>query len=244
VALQAASGGRATLVALSAGENPELILNAMRAGCTEYLRKPLQPDELATCLQKLCERNRTTARGLGPSSGRILGFMGVRGGAGATTIAVHLGTYLAQCQSRKTLLIDCHPCLGHAAMLLGLEADGYSFPEMVGNISRLDHELLNSFVARHASGLHVLRSPDAVSPAPSLCTEALELAIRFASGVYDFALIDCPSGMDENNQAVVRCCDEFHFVATPELPAVRDPLPLPGADGRAGVAACPVQGSP
>ena len=124
VAAQAACGGQATLVALSADENPELILKAMRAGCTEYLRKPLQAEGLASCLQRLWARCRATSAANASGAGRVIGFLGVRGGAGATTIAVHLGTFLAQRHSQKTLLLDRHPYLGHVAMLLGLETQG------------------------------------------------------------------------------------------------------------------------
>jgi pilus assembly protein CpaE len=222
VALQTLCRGRAKLVALSVDENPELILAAMRAGCTEYLRKPSKVGELRSCLQKICQRSRSQSRGFGSPAGKVLGFMAVRGGAGATTISVHLGTFLAQRQSHKVLVIDRHLHLGHVAMLLGVEDQGYDFPEMVSNLARLDNSLLNSFVARHTSGLHVLRSPDALNQVEALPAEALERAIRFASRVYDFVLLDCPQGMDECNQAVARCCDEYYLVATPELPAVRN----------------------
>ena len=222
VAVQAACGGRATLVALSAEENPALILMAMRAGCTEYLRQPLQTDGLASCLQRLWARCRATSAANASGAGRMIGFLGVRGGAGATTIAVHLGTFLAQRHSQKTLLLDRHPHLGHVAMLLGLETQGYDFPEMVDNLARMDLALLNSYVACHSSGLHVLRSPESLSRRSAMCGEALERAIRFLGGIYDFILVDCPQGMDECNQVVVRRCDEFYFVTTPELPAVRD----------------------
>ena len=42
--LQPLVNGRTALIALSGDENPDLILNAMRAGCSEYLTKPLQAD--------------------------------------------------------------------------------------------------------------------------------------------------------------------------------------------------------
>lgn len=222
VDIQALANGRATLIALSAAENPELILSAMRAGCTEYLRKPLQADELASCLQKLRARWLSTFPRSNSAGGRVLGFLGVRGGAGATTLAVHLGTFLARRQSQKTLIIDHHLQLGHVAMLLGMDSHGYGFLDLVGNIARLDRTLLNSYVAHHASGLDVLPSPDSLNQAIAIPADAQERAIRFVAGIYDFVLLDCPHGMAEANQVIVRCCDEFNLVATPELPALRD----------------------
>jgi pilus assembly protein CpaE len=220
--VQPLAAGRATLMALSAEENPELILNAMRAGCTEYLQKPLQADQLASCLRKLRTRWLSTSSRSAPATGRVLGFLGARGGAGTTTIAVHLGTFLAKRQSRKTLIIDHHVQLGHVAMMLGMDAHEYSFLDLVGNIARLDLSLLKSYVAHHASGLDLLPSPDSLSREGAISADALERGLRFVAEVYDFVLIDCPHGIDETNQVIVRCCDELHLVATPEVPALRD----------------------
>ena len=194
----------------------------MRAGCTEYLHKPLQANELASCLQKLRRRWLATSPGIAPVCGRMVGFVGVRGGAGTTTVAVHLGTFLARRQSQKTLLIDTHLQLGHVGMLLGMDSHGYHFLDLVGDIARLDRSLVSSYVAHHASGLDLLPSPGALQPARPIATDAWERALGFVAELYDFILLDCPPGMEELNQVSVRCCAEVHLVATPELPAVRD----------------------
>ena len=220
--IQSLANGRAALAALSVDENPESILNAMRAGCTEYLRKPLRADELASCLQKLRARRQLASLRSVPAGGRVLGFLGVRGGAGATTIAVHLATFLATRQSQKTLIIDHHLQLGHVAMLLGMDSQGYGFLDLVSNIARLDRTLLDGYVTHHSSGLDVLPSADSLSPESAIPGDAQERAIRFVADVYDFVLIDCPRGMAEVNQVILRCCDELHLVSTPELPALRD----------------------
>ena len=42
-----------TLIALSVEESPDLILHAMRAGCTEYLTKPLQVEAIGGAAAKV-----------------------------------------------------------------------------------------------------------------------------------------------------------------------------------------------
>jgi len=49
--MQTLTKNHATLIALSSEENPDLILHAMRAGCTEYLTKPLRIEQLAELLR-------------------------------------------------------------------------------------------------------------------------------------------------------------------------------------------------
>lgn len=221
-ALQAHCRGCKALVAVSAEVGPEQILEAMRAGCNEYLQKPLTGESVAGCLEKLRARHRAVVKAHGATACRILGFLGVRGGCGTSTMVVHLGAYLSRRQARKVLVIDLHPHLGHAAMLLGLEGQGYGFSDLVSNISRLDQALLDSFVARHSSGLHLLRSPDVIGTAPRWDGEGFEQAIGFLRSAYDFVLLDCAPGFEADNQALLRCGDELHLVSTPELTAVRD----------------------
>jgi pilus assembly protein CpaE len=220
--IHTSASSRTTLIALSSQENPELILQAMRAGCTEYLTKPVQVERLAELLRKLRERWLAMAQRSAHPAGRVLAFMGVRGGAGATTIAVHLGSLLARRQARKTLIVDQHPYLGHVALMFGLDGHSYNFYELLQNISRLDLTLLKSYVAHHSSGADVLPSPGLLSEMVKVDGDVLGRAIRFVAGVYDFVLVDCQSGLDEHNLVTTASCDEFYLVATPDVPALRD----------------------
>ncbi len=220
--LQPLLNGMTALIAVSGNENPGLILEAMRAGCMEYLTKPLQAAQLSTCLQKL--RARWLSSPLHPAreAGQVLVFLGVRGGAGSTTAAVHLATFLARRHAQKVLILDLHPHLGHVALLLGMGSHRYNFHELLRNVARLDLTLLNSYVAHHCSGVDVLLSPDSLSEADLISADALGQAIRFLTNIYDYVLIDCPSGLGELNQTTIACCNQLFLLATAEVPALRD----------------------
>ena len=221
-AIQPLLNGRTTLIALSADGNPDHILNAMRAGCNEYLTKPLQADQLAGSLRKLRARWLSTLSCPTHAAGRILVFLSVRGGAGATTLAVHLGTFLARRHAQKTLIMDLHPHLGHVATSLGMDSHSYTFHELLRNVARLDPTLLSSYVGHHSSGADVLPSPASLSPAEPIAGDALGRVIRFLAEAYNYVLIDCPGGLEELNQVIIGGCDELYLVATPEVPALRD----------------------
>ncbi len=175
---------------------------------------------LAELLRKLRERWLASVKSSSRPPGRVLAFLGVRGGAGATTIAVHLGSLLAQ--RRKTLIMDQHPCLGHVALSLGLDGQTCNLYGLLQNISRLDAMLLKSYVTHHCSGADVLPSPGMLSEPARIEGESLGRAIRFVSSVYDFVLIDCQTGLDELNLVSAGCCDELWLVATPDVPALHD----------------------
>jgi pilus assembly protein CpaE len=221
-ALQQTLHGRGTLIALSRQAEPAQILEAMRAGCNEYLTKPLDADQLAAALDRLGAR--VSARPPNPAKhgGRILALLGARGGAGTTTLAVHLGCFLVRQYGKKTLILDEHRRLGHVSLYLGEDDANYHFYELVRNIARLDEALLDGFVIHHSSCLDILPSPDVFDDAANVSLDDIQRAIRFLGQNYEFVVIDCPHGVHNLSLSTIDCCDEVYLIATPDVPALRD----------------------
>ena len=70
--------GKATLIALSEKDEPALILEAMRAGCSEYLIKPVSSEALCESFTRL--RGRLKSSELAHKArGKTLAFLGCRG---------------------------------------------------------------------------------------------------------------------------------------------------------------------
>jgi pilus assembly protein CpaE len=214
--------GHTMLIAVSAAAEPSLILEAMRAGCTEYLTKPVAADQLAEALDRLRARLGVRRKPAAKSLGRILALLGARGGAGATTLAVHLGCFLVRQYGKKTLILDEHRRLGHVSLYLGEDRAQYHFYELVRNIARLDQALLQGFVIHHDSCLDILPSPDAFDDSANVSLDDIQRAIRFLAENYEFVIIDCPHGIHNLSLATIDCCDELYLIATPDVPALRD----------------------
>ncbi|MES2391022.1 MAG: AAA family ATPase [Acidobacteriota bacterium] len=219
--LQALFAGRLTVIALSDNKNPELLLMAMRAGCSEFLAKPFEQRAVSETLKRL-EQTVATPQTRNTPMGSVISFFGAKGGVGSTTLAVHLAMYLVQCHDKRTLLIDSHPELGHVCVYLGIDGTRYNFNEVVRNVSRLDSELLRGFVAKHQSGLEVLSSPDLVGGGKFLDGESVTKTLEFLRSEYDYVIVDCSTQLDEANLAVIDASTRVYLVATPEIGAIRD----------------------
>jgi pilus assembly protein CpaE len=221
-AMQQLIGGRTAVIAVSSDARPELILEAMRAGCSEYLTIPLTVAQFCEALSRLCARWTSTDDNATKPTGKVIGMMGVRGGAGTTTLAVHLGTFLAKQYQQKVLLIDQHPSLGHLALFLGFDSPRYHYYELLANVARLDASLLNSFVVHHASGADLLPSPGTFVQSTSVPSGAVEQALQLAAGIYEYTIIDFSTGLDDLNLSAMGHCDELYLIAPAEIPALRD----------------------
>jgi pilus assembly protein CpaE len=212
---------RIAIMAYSAATDPDLLLRAMRAGCSEFLGKPFDPDVFTDTLVRLDHRWAAHVP-LPRNSGKIISFFGAKGGVGTTTLAVHLAMFLVRDFKKKVLLIDNHAQLGHVALYLGIDGSQHHFYDLVQNVSRLDQELLRGFIATHPSGLDVLSSPDIYGGVWKADTESVERTLEFLSTEYDFVVLDCEASFEDLNLAVIHLSTWVYLVATPEIGAIRD----------------------
>jgi pilus assembly protein CpaE len=213
--------GRFFAAALSGSNDADLLLSAMRAGCNEVLRNPLDARQLAETFDRQ-ERQWSSSTGRSRTTGHILSFFGAKGGVGTTTVAVTLAYYLVRQKNKKVLLIDNHPEFGHVCLYLGLDGTRYHFDELIRNVNRLDSTLLRGFIAKHGSGLEVLSSPESHDLSRTVDPDALERTLEFLRGEYDYILLDCETNLEETSLAVMDRSDQIYLVATPDIGAIRD----------------------
>ncbi len=207
------------IFAISSNPQPDLIIQAMRCGCDEYLIKPLNRDQLLEAVARVSGRRREIRDQV---KGEIHTFIGAKGGVGVTTLVTHLGALLAKSYSRRTLLVDFHSDMGDVALYLGLHKHPYSFFHLVENTDRLDSELLQGFLAKHPSGVDLLPAPDGTEPMHHVSPDDVGQTIDFLRSRYELSLIDCPPGLGEQNLELVQRSDWLYIVTLPEVPAVRN----------------------
>ena len=209
-----------SVFAISSNTEPERIVAAMRVGCAEYLLKPLQNDRVLDALARVDAKQKDRARA--KIHGKVITMIGAKGGTGVTTLALHLALDLSGNNQRKCLLVDQHSALGDTSLYLGVGRHQYSFYELANNTDRLDQELLQGFLLRHSSGLHLLDSPETVDVVRQASPSAVEHTLSFLSEIYQFVVIDCPPGLTDVTLACIAQSDLIVIVLTAELPAIRN----------------------
>ena len=210
-----------SIFAASSDSRAEQIIAAMRAGCSEFLSKPFEADQLVEAFAHIEASRQGKLKG---QKGRVITLMGAKGGAGSTSLAVHLGLSLVQKHHQKCLLVDQHPALGEVALCLGLGRHQYSFYELVANMDRLDTELLQGFLLEHPSGLHVLDAPQAIQAFSGTSQDAIEHTLAFLAESYQYVIVDTPPGLNDDSCAAIRQSDRLAIIITPELPAIHNAI--------------------
>lgn len=209
-----------TCVGVASRLEADLLLRAMRSGCSEFLAKPVTAEQLKQTIERIQSRIFVQMES-SASRGQIVSLFGAKGGVGTTTLAVHLAAYRAKLHGKRTLLVDHSHQLGHVGLLLGIEESSYHFDDLIRNADRLDTELLSGFMARHASGLAVISSPSTCTVRQPTMPEDLERIFAFLRQEYDFVVIDSSLQYDDA-AAMIQHSDGVYLVATPDIASLRD----------------------
>jgi pilus assembly protein CpaE len=177
----------------SAQEDLKLAVRFMRAGASEYFTMPLVPAEVAGALTRASTHEPAAPRAP-KTAGKLMVFLGAKGGCGVTSITANFAVSVAQASSQSTLLIDLGLPLGDAAINLGMVAD-YSTANALQDSDRLDSSFLSSLLTKHSSGLSVLAAPsDFRASQPD--AEAIDKLIAVARQSFNYIVVDAGSRID------------------------------------------------
>ena len=209
----------AAIFAVALENNPELILQSMRAGANEFFTWPPADETFHGAVRRTAAR-RETAAGAKPSATTLV-FFGAKGGAGTTTTAVNCAVELARLSKRSTVIVDLKPGLGEVALFLGVRPR-YSVLDAIDNLHRLDREFLRELVTKHKSGLEILAGSDQFDRPGAADGSPIEELFRLLARQYEYIVVDAGSQISSCATAALYTADTIFLVANPDVPSVRN----------------------
>jgi pilus assembly protein CpaE len=203
----------------SANAAPDLLVRCMRAGARELIRLPFSCGEMAEALSR-ASALLTSDRPAQKAAGKLLVFLGAKGGSGVTTLACNFAVSLAKEHKKKTILIDLNLPLGDAAISLGIRAE-HSIVSAFQNVGRLDSLLLSTFLVQHDSGLYVLAAPSELAPT-FVSVEAIDKLLEVARRDFDFVVVDAGSKLDLQRKHMFDESATIYLVTQAGIPELRN----------------------
>lgn len=208
-----------TVMVYSEKADPELLVRCMRAGAREFLTFPLAPDVIEEALVRAAAR-RPQVRTEKKRAGRLLTFMGAKGGAGATMLACNFAVALAKETGQKTVLIDLDLPLGDAALNMGITAE-FSTIDALNSAERLDARFLDQLLVKHSSGVWVLAAPGKfLQYHPS--NESIDWLLYVARQEFDNVVVDLGSKLDLMGTSAYKDANTFYLVTQSSIPELRN----------------------
>jgi len=190
---------------------PQVIVNAMRAGAREFIERPTNTTDLLEAFVRLTSaQRRGRQEGL---RGKVFSVINAKGGNGATTVSVNLALAL-QSAYGQTALIDLAP-LGHTALHMNLKPV-FTVSDATRNLHRMDASLLESFMTRHSGGLQLLAGsnvPAALDPSTAEFVRLFDMLVSH----YRYVVVDASSRFDAATRLIASLSETVLLVACSDV---------------------------
>ncbi len=210
------------VVAAGKTMSAELLVEAMRAGVSEFLPKPVDMAALRTSVQRLVPKLAQARGAAAPArAAKVYAFFSAKGGSGSTTVATNVAIVLHRLTGKKTLLVDLDAELGEIALLLGMQPR-FNFVDLVQNFHRMDTGLLSSYIERHDSGVHLLSAPYHPDRAEAVGEDQIRRIVGYLRQHYDYVVIDTSKSFSPATLAAFEQADQVYLVSTVDLPSLRN----------------------
>jgi pilus assembly protein CpaE len=193
----------------------ELYRELMRRGASEYLVAPVSPLQLIEVISGLY-----LDRDAAPI-GRVIAFIGARGGAGSSTLAHNVAWCIAEELHINTTVVDFDLPFGTVGLDFNDEAsqgvaDALSAPE------RLDDVLLDRLLLKRGDHLSLFTAPAALERDYDAVPEAYESVIDAVRQSTPCVILDLPHGWTPWIRAALLAADDIVVAATPDLTSLRN----------------------
>src|SRR5262245_32675032 len=204
--------------------DPQVMLEAFRIGIKEFLPQPIHRKEFDAALSRLKERLKLKEGQRSAKGGKIVAFLGAKGGIGTSTLAVNLAMSLRQLNREKQVaLVDFNLDEGDLPLFLDLQT-GKGFRDLARDISRLDATFVQSLMSKHESDLHLLQSgfagTDVTMGEPIPGGAALH-TLDVMRSMYDHVFVDCGHTLSQETRETLDFASLVVLITTLSLPSIR-----------------------
>lgn len=189
----------------------ELIKN----GVSEYLVAPISAVNFIETISAMY--NDPKAAPLG----RIIAFVGSKGGVGSSTVAHNVSWAVSQKLQIETIITDLDLSFGTAALNFNQDAGGGIF-EALGQPDRVDATLIDRLMTKLGSKLSLLNGPGGIEREMNIEAHSVETVLNVVRHAAPLVVVDVPNLWAPWVKYTLLSADEIVITATPELPSLRN----------------------
>lgn len=187
----------------------------MTQGISEYLVAPVHQLQVIEAVGALFRDEKAAP------IGRIVAFVGAKGGVGSSTLAHNVGWLVSKNFAIDTVITDLDLAFGTAG--LNFNQDGpQGIAEALGASDRIDQVLIDRLLTKCSDRLSLLTAPGSIERDVSISAEALETILNAVRNTVPLVIVDVPNVWAPWTKHTLVHADEVVITATPELASLRN----------------------
>ncbi len=205
-----------SILGLSGQTDPAHIIQAMRAGCSQFVPWPVDIEDLKTAVGRI----RAMRKGSLHSSRRIC-VIGSSGGVGATMVACNLAIELGHLTDRRCALVDMNLEFGDVGCAFDC-TPRYSIADVCRDGVDADHLLISKAIHELPSNLAVMARPEEIEQARHVTPEGVQAMLCVMSELYPYIVVDLPRTFSFLSAAAVAQADRSLIITQPNVTSIRN----------------------
>lgn len=186
----------------------------IRQGISEYLVAPLNQLQVIETVSSLYQDPKSEPLG------RIISFIGAKGGVGSSTIA-HNIAWLMSNMGTSTVITDLDLAFGTAGLNFNQDSMG-GILDALGQPDRVDTTLLDRLLTKLGDRLSLLSGPSGIDREFSIEAHAVDTVLNVVRQSVPAVIVDVPNMWAPWIKYTLLNSDEVVITSTPELAALRN----------------------
>jgi pilus assembly protein CpaE len=210
------------VILLSSPDATGLARQAVLAGASGFVSKPVNPDDLLAAIRQVLSR-RAPIPEVQPEAtiGQVVVFCAPKGGTGRTTLAINTSISILQVTRQPVVLVDADYAAPAIDVALNLR-EQRDISELRHKMSQLDQDLIASILAKHESGLSVLLAPPPAETTAPLTLPQVQQVLVWLRRMFPCVVVDLGLPLDETAFAFLDSADLICMSVLPEMISLRN----------------------
>ncbi len=200
---------------LGAVNDIPLYRELIRRGISEYMVAPFTPVNIIDTISLLYGDPEQAP------IGRVMAFIGAKGGVGSSTIAHNVAWALAEEFEDEATIVDFDLPFGTTGLNFNQE-HGQGLLEAITAPERLDHMLLERLLIHCSDRLSLFTAPATLDRDLELNGEICETVLDVVRGSVPCVIADLPHVWNTWSRQILQQADDIVITATPELSSLRN----------------------
>ena len=206
------------VIVLSPALGDDLVRWLLRLRVADWLKAPLSAGELIAACGRVLSQS-----GAAKADLKCMTFIGARGGAGTTSIALHAALIAAdrsKSASPTTCVVDLDLTGGTCAEYLDL-LPAWALDEIIANPARLDPHMLELMTSTYKNKLDVLSAQRKFGEAFTFAPEVITRTLDIVSQSHQTLIVDLPRHVENWTDAVVLGSTDIFVVSDFSVPGLK-----------------------
>ena len=204
------------IIALADNADTNLVLAAMRAGCRQFIPKPIDQQDLSKALKLL-----TRSAGGKTKSDRVICVIGSSGGCGVTTVAANLAVELASLAAEPCALVDLQLEFGSLATYFDTRP-AHTIADLTNPGCEIDLKIAEQVMTELPSNVALLARPEHVEQVKHIDPERIAHILKILADKYDSVVVDTPCRFDDISVTALEMATIVLVVLQLSVPSIRN----------------------